>query len=265
MFFSPTVRSAGGIACFSLALFGCGGDDPHFAPLGDAAPLAPRAGSAEEDTAGRSAPPRAGEGALEVSAKSGVRSYLSRLRGVVTDVRGRVVAGAEAEADAEDSQGASAPDLRLTLPAGEEYTLTLTASTTDAEPTACRAVVGPLQVAANTIASVRVLAWDCGGPTGYVPSSVASECFWLAEWLFVGRTQAAVGEDIEVSAAGHDAEGNLARFDWSVPPPSLGRFAEPKAARTTFRCQQPGSVQPLTVAISDAECQAELSQNVACQ
>jgi hypothetical protein len=256
------------MSCLALALAGCGADDPHFAPLSGAEPLAPLDTDANGDAdsaerSRRASTTRGGEGALEVTAKSAVTSYLSRLHAVVTDAKGRVVAGADAEA--EDSSAAAAPDLRLTVPEGDEYTLTLTASTTDFEPTSCRAVVGPLSVAADAVASVRVLAWDCGGPTGYVPSKVASECFWLAEWLFVGRTQAAVGEDIEVSAAGHDAQGNLARFDWTVTRPSLGRFAEPKAARTSFRCQEAGVAQPLTVAISDAECQAELSQNVACR
>ncbi len=265
MLSSPTFRHLLSLSC-ALALAGCGGDD-HYAPLGDVEPLRP-AGS--EDGAPRGVAPRdrapLGEGSLEVKAKSAITSYLSRIHGVVTNAAGEVVAGAEIDAEpAEHAANAdAAPDLRLTVPEGEDYTLTLTASTTDAEPTTCRAVIGPLSIAADSVATVRVLGWDCGGETGYVPSAFESECFWLAEWLFVANKSARVGEDIHVSAAGHDARGKLARFDWSAPAPSLGRFAQPQAARTSFRCQEPGQDQPLTVAISDAECQAQFSHRVSC-
>ncbi|RYZ09540.1 MAG: hypothetical protein EOO73_04380 [Myxococcales bacterium] len=250
-----------------LLLVGCGGGS-HFSPLEDAEPPLAVSARAERAEVGagseRAVEERRSEGTLEVTAKSAITSYLGRLRAVVTDAEGRVVAGADAEG-AEGSGVQGAPDLRLTAPEGDDYTLTVTASTSDPEPTTCRAVVGPLRVVAQAVGAVRILAWDCGGVTGYVPNAAASECFWLAQWLFVGPTRAAVGQDIQVSAAGHDAQGNQARFDWSVPPPSLGRFAEPSAARTSFRCQAPGTEQPLTVAISDAECLAELSQDIACQ
>ncbi|MDF3068808.1 MAG: hypothetical protein K0R38_4409 [Polyangiaceae bacterium] len=270
MFPVPTLRLATSVVAFALVLAACGGNDPRFAPLDDAeAPPAPDAEQTDASSAARRRPARTSEGALEVTVTSAVTSYLSRVHGVVTDADGTVVAGAEAEAITVSAEAAeradAAPELRLVLPEGEDYTLTLTASTTDAEPTGCRAVVGPLRVTANAVASVRVLAWDCGGPIGYVPSAAATNCFWLAEWLYVSRTSAAVGEDVEVSAAGHDASGNLARFEWSVPPPALGYFAAPQAPRTTFRCRRPGAPQLMAVTISDGECQAELSQYVACQ
>lgn len=252
------------MCCYALALVGCGGSAEHYSPLGDgdhdSAPLSPGVADATEHD--HSAADRAGEGTLEVIAKSAVTSYLSRVHAVVTDAAGRVVAGADADADG--SRADAAPDLQLKLREGSDYTLSLSASTTDAEPTTCRAVVGPLRVEADSVATVRVLAWDCGGPTGYVPSTIATECFWLAEWIYVSRASAELGEDIEVSAAGHDARGKLARFAWSAEKPSLGRFAEPQAARTSFRCQERGQAQPLTVSISDAECQAEVSHLVSC-
>jgi hypothetical protein len=251
---------------FVLALTGCGGAE-HFATLGDEDATESRGSrrGEERSATARPTPPRGGEGALAVLTESGLASYLTHWSAVVTDATGRVVAGADAERDASSGVGAAAPELRLVVPEGDDYGLELTASTSDAKPTSCRASIGPLRVEAGTSASVRVLSWDCGGPTGYVPNTVASECFWLADWLFVSRTRAAVGQDIEVAAAGHDVAGELAHFEWSVSSASLGRFSEPRAARTSFRCLGRGEEQALTVAISDDECQSLVSQTIACE
>jgi hypothetical protein len=250
---------------FVLALTGCGGAE-HFATLSGDGPDDSRAPSRTDEPTevARAASARGGEGALAVLTESAVSSYLARWSAVVTDAKGRVVAGAEAERGDAGSPSGAAPELSLIIPEGDDYRLALTAFTSDAAPTQCRASIGPFGVEAGASATVRVLSWDCGGPTGYVPTTVASECFWLADWLFVSRTRAGVGQDIQVGAAGHDVNGALARFEWSVISESLGRFSEPHAARTSFRCLGRGEELALTVAISDAECRSLVSQTIAC-
>lgn len=251
------------VVAVALALAACGGAE-HYGPVpGDdsSEPSASRSTRAASPVA-RTTHRFAEEGVLEVSASSPVTSYLGSVHGVVTDASGQVVAGAEREAN--DAVAATGPELSFTLPAGGDYTVSLSAESADARPTTCRATVGPLRVEAEAVAKLQVLAWDCGERVGYLPSEPGGECFWLAEWSFVSRLSAAIGQDISVSAAGHDAQGQPASFDWSTAEPGLGAFAEPHASSTSFRCRAAGQSLPLIVSISDAECQRQLFHSVTC-
>lgn len=251
------------VVAVAFALVGCGGAE-HYGPMpgeDSSEPSASGSARAASPIARRSHVP-AEEGVLEVSASSPVKSYLGSVHGVVTDAGGQVVAGADREAN--DAVAASGPELSFALPAGDDYTVSLSAESAEARPTTCRATVGPLRVEAGAVAKLQVLAWDCGERVGYLPSEPGGECFWLAEWSFVSRLSAPIGQDISVSAAGHDAQGQPARFDWSTAQPGLGTFAEPHASSTSFRCRAAGQALPLIVSISDAECQKQLFHSVTC-
>lgn len=259
MALSPTSQLVFSLV-LGLVAVGCGGSPGHHAPsLGDSDPTA----SDGEPPSSSHAAPREllREGLLQVSTAGSVQSYLTSLRATVVSADGAVVAGVE--------QGMGTPragdvsELSLLLPAGEGYELRLVAAAED-ESATCRATVGPLRVEADAIAEVQVLAWDCGGATGYVPTEPDDDCFWLAEWSSVSRTSALVGEDIRVAAAGHEPDGDRARFAWTTSAPALGRFAEPDAPSTSFRCQAEGDAVSLNLTVSDGSCRRELSHRISC-
>jgi len=249
--------------CVTLA--GCGGGD-HYTPAPEqpGSGVAPRVKDAQTTQARRrstAADTAQGEGLLDVATASGIVSYLGSLHAVVTDADGTVIGGADEERT-NDATGAER-ELSIVLPSGSDYTLSLSASTTDAAPTTCHAAVGGLQVADGAIGKVQVLGWTCGDAFGYVPQGEESSCFWLADWTFVSRSTAAVGELVDVSASGHDAQGNPAHFAWSTAL-HAGDFSEPSAASTAFQCHAAGEALPLTVTISDGECEKRLTQRITC-
>jgi hypothetical protein len=252
----------------AAGLVGCGGGLDPYAPAGTGSEPVPvqsgesgkSPGRALSQTADRAAQP--GAGLLDVSTAADLGSYFVAVHAVVRDARGVVVGGADSELA--EVRGHADGGLSLVLPAGEGYTLSLRATTADAEPTTCTASVGPLSIEAAATASLQVFAWRCGDVTGYVPSALNDDYPWLADWIFVARTSAAVGELIRLGAAGHDAAGNPAQFAWSADAAADGAFAEPDAASTSFRCQAARDQIPLTVSISDGEHTKRVTQTVAC-
>ncbi len=204
-----------------------------------------------------------GEGRLEIRSGMRATSFLGSLHAVVTDAAGAVLGGADEDVASPASDGDIS--LSLLLPAGETYTVRLTASTSDTHPTTCTASLASLRIDAGSTARAQIFSWDCGGVSGYVPPTLQTDCYWLADWSFVTRTSAAVGELIDVSAAGHDLDGNLPRFSWSTASPELGTFEDPASAQTGFRCSAAGENLPLTVALSDGNCAQEVTQTVSCR
>lgn len=214
--------------------------------------------SAVGDASVRRADAKDGEAMLLVRTQTSVKSFLGGVHAVVEDAKGRVVAGADQETS--DPEGSQDGELRLQLPADSGYTLRLSAASADMPPTTCRTSVGPLSLVEGTAARVQILAWDCGDQTGYVPQVLTNDCYWLADWAFVGRTHAAVGEQIEGAVA---ARGP-AKYRWSSVGPELGGFSAPEAAETAFRCEAPGDELTLEVLLSDADCQQRVTQTVSC-
>jgi hypothetical protein len=200
----------------------------------------------------------AGQAVLLVSARTSVKSFLGALHAVVEDAEGRVVAGADEETS--DPEGSQQTELPLEVPAGSGYTLRLNATTADSQRATCRTSVGPLSLVDGATARVQILAWDCGDRTGYVPQTAQNDCYRLADWAFVGRTVAAVGEQVEGGVAASAA----ATFRWSSAGPELGSFSAPEAAKTAFRCEAPGDELELEVLLSDATCRQRVTQTVSC-
>jgi hypothetical protein len=244
-------------------LLGCSGGGESHAPApsqsvpslaaaqpGDTAAKAPWLRSATQ-----------GEGVLELVAATDVTSYLGSLHAVVENADGRVVGGADEEIATPAS--AAARGLSLVLPAGDDYTVSLTAATADAQPTTCRALVAGLRVEAGATARAQIFSWNCGDVTGYVPSARDGDCLWLADWSFVTRTSAALGDLITVAAAGHDLGGRVPAFRWSTAS-DRGSFENPTVARTSFRCQVADEKLALTVALSAAGCEQRVTQTVSC-
>jgi hypothetical protein len=242
-------------------LVGCGPSEHHDAVKDAAASALPSPTSS--GVVPEAEPPSTvtrGEGMLSVSARSALQRRLSVVTFVVRDAAGEVVAGGEQEANGGNTE---ALGLSLALPAGVGFRLELTATATHAEASICTASVGPFRIEAGSEASFEVFVWRCDGAPG--AAAPEPECYWLADWIGVTRTSAALGELIGVSAAGHDAAGGPARFNWSTSAPEQGRFIDAHAAETTFSCAAPNAALPVSVSMSDGQCEGRFSRLVSCR
>ena len=246
----------------AASLWGCAGRAEHEpAADGSSAGLTPSGNHAPSAMTPSAAPGGETDGLLEVTTAAGVASFFGSMRGVVTDARGNVVAGAEE--DVERPELEHERKLSFVLPAAGDYRVSLSATSTGAAPSECHASAFPLGVEAGAIASAQIFAWECGDVTGYVPRAVQADCYWLADWSFVSRTSASVGETISVAASAHDLQA-ATQFSWSSSA-AQGSFADPRSAQTSFRCQAAGENLALSVAISDGNCQQQLTQLVSCR
>lgn len=248
------------LALFSAAfLLCCGAADDPYAPAPSFRPDAP--GGSGRLNASAVAADAPFDSVLEISAGTNVRSFLGAIHAVVTNAAGEVVGGA----DEEVANPALAQDrsLALVLPSGDGFNVRLSATTADSRPTICRAAIDSLRLEAGATARVQVFSWDCGGVSGYVPAVAQPDCYWLADYAFVTRTSAIVGELIGVRAAAHDAQGNPAQLSWSSTLPARGSFADPAAAHTSFRCEAAGNLDVIALA-NDGECTQAVTQTVSC-
>lgn len=244
-------------------LVGCAGPEPYDM-VDDAAPK-PLPSPGESDAVSEPTSPddrtlARGEARLSVSARSALQRRLGTVHYVVRDAADEVVAGGDQEAA---SGNVDQLALELALPAGNDLRLELTATTLGAEASTCSASVGPFSLEEASEASFEVFVWRCDGASG--AAAPEPECYWLADWIGVTRTSAAIGELIGVSAAGHDAAGDPAQFSWSTTAPETGRFTDARAANTSFRCAAPHVAVPLSVAMSDGQCQSRFTKLVSCR
>lgn len=197
-------------------------------------------------------------GLLNLTARSRFQRGLGSLHYVVNDRSGDVVTTGYSEAS---TVGDADRKLLVQLPAGSGYELTITSTTSGKRPVTCTASLGPFAIEAESPASYQVFLWQCAG----APQDPADECYWLADWAGAMRTDAAVGEEMVLSASGHDAQGNPARFTWSAPAAALGAFSDERAGETTFRCQGRAAKVPLKVTMSDGVCTRDFTQVVSCR
>lgn len=240
---------------------GCGVEPGRAATAGDASRSWPEL--SDSDAGGARLPFHAAarhEGVLTVKARSALQRQLDVIDYVVKNAAGEVLAGGIDEAA---SGGSRTRELSLVLPAGEGMQLELSATTVDADGSLCRAAVGPFRIDAGAAATFQVFVWRCEGAPG--AAAPEPECYWLADWIGVTRTNAVVGGVIALSAAGHDARGELARFKWSTSSPEQGRFEDDEAAETTFRCAAASVAVPLALEMSDGQCHKVFSELVACR
>ncbi|HYJ07683.1 MAG TPA: hypothetical protein VEX18_01705, partial [Polyangiaceae bacterium] len=133
-----------------------------------------------------------------------------------------------------------------------------------ARSTTCRATIGPVQVEAGSVARVHVFAWDCGDRIGYVPQAAQDDCYWLADWSFVGPTNVPLGRVIDARVVAKKGAGTLA-YQWSSSAPELGGFSAPGAPQTALRCLAAGENLPFQVSISDGVCEQLVTQVVSCR
>jgi hypothetical protein len=93
----------------------------------------------------------------------------------------------------------------------------------------------------------------------HITVGVACPGFQVASWT-ISPLAASVGSTIAVSAATTDADAGPVVFHWTA---SMGTFASPNDAHTTYTCAAPGSAI-LTVTASREACRDTQSVPVTC-
>ena len=133
------------------------------------------------------------------------------------------------------------------LPPGEtDYTVTLTATTTDEDVT-CRGSA-PFNVEVGQTTDVRVML-NCKLPRRLGGVRVNGEFNICAELIkaVVAPLKTSVGYDIALSSQAVDQEGDPITYSWTG---SGGSIDNPSAAATTYTCQEVGNHE-VTISVTD--------------
>jgi hypothetical protein len=142
--------------------------------------------------------------------------------------------------------GATASVEVFGLPPGENYLVELEATSEDGDTTCGGSA--EFDVAVGEVTDVMVLL-NCKRPERLGGVRVNGEFNICAELtkVVVSPLQTSVGNEIDLSAAGTDVEGDPIAFLWSA---TGGVLADANAASTTFTCGEVGQ-QVITITISD--------------
>jgi hypothetical protein len=152
------------------------------------------------------------------------------------------------------------------LPAGNGFTITLSATGTDGTTTCGGS--GTFDVTAGNVAKV-VVTLDCHQPakTGSVSVGGTFNFCPVADGISANPADVAVGFPVALAITAHDADSAPSPLTYSWTAPS-GSFSDPTSATPTFVCDAPGPVT-LTVTASDGDgtsgCPATLSLVVTCE
>jgi len=152
------------------------------------------------------------------------------------------------------------------LPAGNGYTITLSATGTGGTTTCGGS--GTFNVTAGAVAKVAVTL-DCHQPpkTGSVAVNGTLNVCPIADGISANPADVAVGFPVALAIAAHDPDNGPAPLAYSWTAAS-GSFSNPTSATPTFVCTAPGPVT-LTATASDGDgtpgCPATLSLVVTCE
>ncbi len=158
----------------------------------------------------------------------------------------------------------------LPVPVGQGYTLSVSAASAEAgDDITCTGAMGPFDIAPNTGVSITLTLTCRDNSTGQLIANTQVETDacprLIPDYALVIPSYMATGSHGAVAAAGHDLDGKAVSYRWSVHPAraSVGSFSNPAVARTSFQCSGIGSL-PLTVTMSNQECQKRLDVEVTC-
>ncbi len=158
--------------------------------------------------------------------------------------------------------GATASVEVFGLAPGENYLVELSATSDDGLITCGGSANFDVQVGIATDVMVML---NCKRPARYGGVRVNGKfniCAELAK-VVVSPLQTSVGNQIDLTAAGKDEEGDSISYIWTG---TGGSIADPNATSTTFTCGEVGE-QTITITVSDDDfqfCMAEWSVPVTC-
>jgi hypothetical protein len=145
-----------------------------------------------------------------------------------------------------ESPGATASVEIFGIPAGDNYTVVITATSTDRE-TSCSGSA-KFNISVGIVTEVAVML-NCKPNEQYGGVRVNGKLNFCAELVkvVVSPLQTSIDNQIEVLAQAVDLEGDEIEYRWTG---TGGSFAHPDAPETTFTCKQVGD-QTITITVSD--------------
>ncbi len=152
------------------------------------------------------------------------------------------------------------------LPAGNGYTITLSATGTDGTTTCGGSAT--FNVTAHAVIPVTVaLACHEAQRTGSVSVNGTVNVCPVGDGISTNPADIAIGFPLALSVAAHDSDSGPSPLTYSWTAPS-GSFSDPTSANPTFVCNAPGPVT-LTATVSDGDstpgCADTLSTVVTCE
>ena len=142
--------------------------------------------------------------------------------------------------------GATASVEQFGIPPGEDYLLTMVATSVDGTLVCGGAARFDVDVGVGTEVEVLLNCKASEQFGGVRVNGVLNICAEL-EKLIVAPLQTSTGYALEVSALGSDAEGDDFEYGWTA---TGGSFDDPSAAQTIFRCDDAAN-EEVTVEVSD--------------
>jgi hypothetical protein len=142
--------------------------------------------------------------------------------------------------------GATASVEQFGIPPGEDYVVTMVATSVDGTLVCGGAATFDVGVGVSTQVDVILNCKASEQFGGVRVNGVLNVCAEL-EKVIVAPLQTSAGYALEVSALGSDAEGDDFEYSWTA---TGGSFDDPSAAQTIFNCDDASS-EEITVEVSD--------------
>jgi hypothetical protein len=148
------------------------------------------------------------------------------------------------------------------IPTGNNYTISLTATSTDGKVSCAGTATFNVASHATTAVTVHLLCKVAGADSGSISVNGSTTMCPNLDSVSVSPTSASVGSSVAVAAAASvlDPTQTLT-YAWTVN--AGGSFAAPSAASTTFMCNAAGT-STLTVTVSNGSCSDTASATVTC-
>jgi hypothetical protein len=113
----------------------------------------------------------------------------------------------------------------------------------------------------SLLAGILVLVGDSSADAGVARTQAMTNTCPVLTQVSASPMKALVGDDIDVSAAAADEDGDPVTYLWTG---TGGTFANPTAQDTTFTCEAAGK-QSITITVSDPEsCASSWTAQVTC-
>src|SRR5882724_6741322 len=149
----------------------------------------------------------------------------------------------------------------IPVPVGTGYTLSLTAvSAETGDDITCTGSHGPFDVTPNTSTGFPLTLTCVDNSSGQLVATVdvkTNACPRLIpDYASAIPGTANVGSNIALNALGHDLDGKVVTYAWSVTAAgaSVGSFTGATTASPTFACTGVGTDVPVTVTLSNGDC-----------
>jgi hypothetical protein len=160
----------------------------------------------------------------------------------------------------------------IPVPVGTGYTLSLTAvSAETGDDITCTGSHGPFDVTPNTSTGFPMTLTCVDNSNGQLVATVdvkTNACPRLIpDYASAIPGSANVGSNIALNALGHDLDGKVVTYAWSIAAAdaAVGSFVNATSQAATFTCNGPGDAKAVTVTLSNGECTKPLITTVTCK